>query len=511
VSRVPLTIWVLGLTTLGLGLFLYKILVLGFPLVPETMAVRWNVEGRITFSAQGQPVKVSLYIPGSSTHFKVMYENFISRGYGLNTITESENGNRLATWSINKAKGKQIFFYRGVMRRTELDKKMPTQSPPAIEPPGFKGPYLEATEALITMIREQSADVDGLVVELMKRLNAPHPDENVSLLLQNRTSIAARAEAAVKVLAQAGIPARLVRGIRLAEQDRNVPVIPWFEVYDKGMWRSYDLAAGKAGVPDNYMAWWRGTKPLGQIKGGEGLEMRIAVNLDQEAAIKRAVDYGKTVTPFLIDYSLFSLPIQAQAAFSVLLLVPIGALLVVILRNIIGVKTFGTFMPILIALAFRQTNLLWGVVLFSILVALGLGIRHYLEHLKLLLVPRLASILIIVILLMAVMSVLTHKLGLEQGLSVALFPMVIMTMTIERMTIVWEERGAREALQQGTGSLLVAALACIVMQIRYVGHLIFTFPELLLVLLAGTLLLGRYTGYRLLELPRFRALIREKK
>jgi len=54
-------------------------------------------------------------------------------------------------------------------------------------------------------------------------------------------------------------------------------------------------------------------------------------------------------------------------------------------------------------------------------------------------------------------------------------------------------------------------LACSIMQIRFVGHLIFTFPELLLVLLAGTLLLGRYTGYRLLELPRFRALIGEKK
>jgi hypothetical protein len=34
----------------------------------------------------------------------------------------------------------------------------------------------------------------------------------------------------------------------------------------------------------------------------------------------------------------------------------------------------------------------------------------------------------------------------------------------------------------------------------------FVFPELLLVTLAATLLLGRYTGYRLTELARFRAL-----
>jgi hypothetical protein len=34
------------------------------------------------------------------------------------------------------------------------------------------------------------------------------------------------------------------------------------------------------------------------------------------------------------------------------------------------------------------------------------------------------------------------------------------------------------------------------------------FPELLVVVLAGTLLLGRYSGYRLSELWRFRVLAR---
>jgi hypothetical protein len=152
--------------------------------------------------------------------------------------------------------------------------------------------------------------------------------------------------------------------------------------------------------------------------------------------------------------------------------------------------------------------LLWGIVLFSVVVALGLSIRLYLEHLKLLVVPRLASVLFVVVLLMALLSILTYKLGLERGLSVALFPMVILTMTIERMSIVWEERGAIEALQQGLGSLVVAAIAYLIMTIKQVEHLAFVFPELLLVLLAGTLLLGRYYGYRLLELRRFKQLVK---
>ena len=104
---------------------------------------------------------------------------------------------------------------------------------------------------------------------------------------------------------------------------------------------------------------------------------------------------------------------------------------------------------------------------------------------------------------------MSFKLGIERGLSVALFPMVIMTMTIERMSIVWEERGPGEALQQGLGSLIVAALAYLVMSVEYVRHLVFVFPELLLVVLAAMLLLGRYSGYRLTELVRFRVLTKD--
>jgi hypothetical protein len=126
-----------------------------------------------------------------------------------------------------------------------------------------------------------------------------------------------------------------------------------------------------------------------------------------------------------------------------------------------------------------------------------------------LLVPRLTAVLIVVVMLMVAVSVLSHRLGLETGLSVALFPMVILAMVIERMSIVWEERGASEAIKEGIGSLLVAAIAYLVMDIDFLERLVFMFPELLLVVLAATLLLGRYSGYRLLELVRFRALSRE--
>ena len=167
-------------------------------------------------------------------------------------------------------------------------------------------------------------------------------------------------------------------------------------------------------------------------------------------------------------------------------------------------------MPVLIALAFRETHVIWGIVLFTLIVSFGLLARFYLDELRLLLVPRLASILTVVIILMIVISILSQNLGLESGLSVALFPMVILTMTIERMCITWDERGAHEAIKSGVGSLVAAVIAFGAMNYAPMQYLMFAFPELLLVLLAIILWFGQYRGYRFLELFRFNALARKK-
>jgi hypothetical protein len=312
------------------------------------------------------------------------------------------------------------------------------------------------------------------------------------------------------LLALAGVHARAAHGIRLEKQRREAPVIHWLEVYEDNRWISYEPVSGLRGIPEDFLAWWRGMEELVQVQGAKGLKVSMSVVRGEEATLQIAVDNGIIKKPFLLDFSLFSLPVQIQAVYRDLLLVPIGVLFLVILRNVVGLRTFGTFMPVLIALSFRETQLLWGIILFTALIGIGLLIRFYFEHLKLLVVPRVAAILIVVIGLMAILSVLTNKLGLERGISVALFPMVILAMTIERMSIVWEELGAFEAIKQGAGSLVAAAIAYLIMSISLVEHLMFVFPEILLILLSATTLLGRYSGFRLLELRRFKALSKIK-
>jgi len=496
------------LTAVGLALFSYKILVLDFPLIPETRTYVWDIEAHLTFEAGDTPIKVAMNIPRNSKRFAIVNENFVSRGYGVDVFTEE--GKRKVTWSIRKARGLQSLFYEASVLRVDRDIRLAKPAGAEPDKPDLDGVYREASQAIVSEIRQKSADTDSLVAGLLKQLNAPQPGDNVALLLGKKTTVQKKANLAVQLLALAGIHARIVHGLRLEAQRRDAPIVHWLEVYDNNRWISYQLMSAERGVPEDYLAWWRGMEPLVQAQGTKNLQISLSVVRSEEAALQLAVEKGMLKKPFLLDFSLFNLPVQTQAVYHVALLVPVGVLFLVILRNVIGIRTFGTFMPVLIALSFRETKLLWGVFLFITLVGIGLVIRLYLEHLKLLVVPRLAAILIVVIGLMAFLSVLTNKLGLERGLSVALFPMVILTMTIERMSIVWDELGAFETFKQGAGSIIAAAIAYLIMSIQYVEHLVFVFPELLLILLAATILLGRYAGFRLMELRRFKALTDRK-
>jgi hypothetical protein len=310
------------------------------------------------------------------------------------------------------------------------------------------------------------------------------------------------------LLAYARIPSRMVHGFPLSSRQRSARLVTWLEVHDGDRWLYFNPATGEESLPEQFLVWWRGNEPLVNVEGGSNVQVDFAIQENHLDAIAIAETQSAQTGGSAVDFSLYSLPIQTQAVYSVLLMIPIGALIMVVLRNIVGIDAFGTFMPVLIALAFRETKLFWGVVLFTLLVTLGLTIRFLLDRLRLLLVPRLSAVLIVVVVLMLFISLTSHRLGMETGLSVALFPMVIIAMTIERMSVVWEERGPADALRAGLGSLLVAVAAYIFMGMAWLEHLIFTFPELLLVILAFVMLVGRYTGYRLTEIRRFKELVK---
>jgi hypothetical protein len=491
------------LTLISAATFVYKWQVLGFPLTGNQQTPVWTIETSIKFDAGPGSIKVNLQIPTLTPGYRTLREFNVSKGYGFNLNYVS--GGREAQWAVRRTSGRQTIYYRRVVYEDPGSEQTDT-TPPFPPPPVINEPLKTAVEVIVADVRDRSADTATFTAELLRLINQPSPDANIELLMADAGTPAEFVETITTVLAAARIPARMIRGIVLQDRQRRTDPRPWLEVHDGDRWRYFDPNSGAEGLPERFLMWWRGNEPLVRVEGGSNVEVDFAVRqnfLDAMAIAEQRADVEGSV---LVDFSLFSLPIQTQAVYSVLLMIPIGALVMVFMRNIIGIDAFGTFMPVLIALSFRETQLLWGTILFSLLVALGLSIRFLLERLRLLLVPRLGAVLIVVVILMLVVSVVSHKLGLETGLSVALFPMVIIAMTIERMSIVWEERGPADAIRGGVGSLVVAVFAYLAMGMKWLEHLIFVFPELLLIALAIVILLGRYTGYRLTEITRFKVL-----
>ncbi len=459
-------VWVLAaiLTAVGTLMFLYKWLVLGFPVYERQEIPAWTVETTIRFDSGPGSIKVNLQIPNLTPGFGKLDHYSVSKNFGFGV--NYAGGGREAEWTVRRADGEQTLFYRIVVYEDKGSQQSDT-TPPFPIPPLINEPLRTAVEVLVAEVRDHSADPASFTAELLRLVNNPSPNSNIELILAGAQSSSDFVQMMTTILEFARIPARMIRGLVLQEQQREMMPVPWLEIHDGAAQKNY---------------------------------------LDAMAIAEKRADIAQST---LFDFSLYSLPIQTQSVYSVILMMPIGALVMVLMRNVVGIDAFGTFMPVLIALAFRETQLFWGIVLFVLLVAMGLSIRFLLERLRLLLVPRLASVLIVVVLLMMLVSILSHKLGMETGLSVALFPMVIIAMTIERMSVLWEERGPGDAMRAGIGSLVVAIVAYLAMGMDWLEHLVFAFPELLLLVLAIVIILGRYTGYRFTELGRFKAIGRD--
>ncbi len=493
----------LTLILTGLGLACYKHTQLGFPLKSDLVEEAWTVQARLQMRAGTGPIRVEFQLPQATPGLGRLRESFISRGYGL-AVEESGN-DRVAHWTVRRASGQQSLFYQAVFYRDQFADFTAPQ-PPFPEVPELAEPYATAMQSIIDDVRRQSADVASFTTELLARINSSAPSEEVALFNSNPEFRGHPVRLARLLLAGARIPTEQINGFLLVDTDRRAQPERLLAVHNQRTWIVFDPVSGQRGLPERFLIWWVGDRPTVDVEGATLVALDWSVRRSELGALDLAEQRAVMQESRIARMSLSNLPLQTQAVYAVLLLVPIGAFIMVLMRNVVGLPSFGTFMPVLIALAFRETGLIAGLILFSTVIAVGLIIRFYLEKLQLLLVPRLTAVLVVVVILMVLLSLLSHRLGWDVGLSVGLFPMVILAMVIERMSIVWEERGAVDALKESAGSGLIAALAFYVMSLAQVQHLVFVFPELMLVLLGLTIIMGRYSGYRLSELMRFRSL-----
>ncbi|PKF79500.1 gonadoliberin III [Vibrio sp. vnigr-6D03] len=497
-SKVPFYLAVAFLIIAGIALSILRHTDYGVPWTPGETRQVWDVEARVEFTANGESVKASLAAPGTQSGFTLINKSTSSPGYGV-AYVNTDTGRR-AEWSIRNATGPQVIYYKAQFLVDEQAKvAVVPPADKAIEKPIFDGPQDAAAQSLLQQATNRSADNATLTRELIKQLN-DSDNQNAALLLNAKDAVSTTS----KLLSYADIPNKVVGVIQLEDGRRRQNIIPMIEVWDGESWELFDTNTGVQGKQSHWLVWDDSNISLLDLIGGKNSQVLFSM-IAQEVTPQQATS-KKVEADSLLNFSIHSLPIAEQSMFKTIMLIPIGALIVVFLRVIVGLKTSGTFMPVLIAVAFVQTQLLTGIVGFLLIVGTGLVIRGYLSKLNLLLVARISAVIITVILIISIFTIVSFNIGLNEGLTITFFPMIILSWTIERMSILWEEEGGKEVFIQGGGSLLTAVLVYLAMTNPFVQHLTFNFIGLQLIVLALILLLGTYTGYRLTELRRFKPL-----
>jgi len=495
-SRLPFYLIVTFLLVAGAAMSIHRHVQFEVPWTPGELRQVWEIEAQVNFTADGGPAKVNMALPSSQQGYRILTEHTASPGYGLAFL--EEQGGRRAEWSTREAVGDQQLYY-SVQALVAPEAREANIEPPALRRDTlWESPYDTAASQVIDRAWSRSADHFTFARELIRDFTDERQGENARLLLTqfDRTPLL------VRLLNQAGVPAREVSGLMLDHGRRRQSLTTWIQVFEDQQGGLFDPRTGERGRPDNMLLWESAGQAVLEVQGGSNSRINFSMlSRNQPAA---AAVRNQLADDTLLNFSIHSLPLEDQALFQTILLIPIGALVVVLLRVLVGIKTSGTFMPVLIALAFIQTTLITGLVGFLMVVAVGLVIRNYLSYLNLLLVARVTAVIITVIAIISVFSVLSYRFGLNAGLTITFFPMIILSWTIERMSILWEEEGPKQVLIQGGGSLMTAVLAYLAMNNPWIRHITFNFLGVQLMLMGLILLLGNYTGYRLLELRRFK-------
>ncbi len=500
-SKVPFYLLVFALVVVGVALSVLRHQNYGVPWTPGQMRQVWDIEARVEFDAIGDPVKVSLASPQTQTGYTLLERTPISSGYSADFIEKSNN--HRVEWTTRSAEGPQITYLRTLFlvdNNAQINHEPPTET--TFEPVVFKGPEESAARTILEEATNRSSDDISLTRELIKSIN--NSDNQNAVLLLSEYS---KDDLLSKLLTAAKVHTNKVATIMLEDGRRRQSITTMIRVWDGEAWVLFDPNNSEVNSQQNLLVWGDTDVSLLDVMGGKNSQVHFSM-LKQDMPPRLATD-KKVEADGLLNFSIHSLPLEEQSMFKTIMLIPIGAFIVVFLRILIGLKTSGTFMPVLIAVAFVQTELINGIIGFLVIVGTGLVIRSYLSKLNLLLVARISAVIITVILIIAIFTVVAFNIGLQEGLSITFFPMIILSWTIERMSILWEEEGPKEVFMQGGGSLLTSVLVYLAMTNSYVQHLTFNFIGVQLIILALILMLGTYTGYRLTELRRFKPLAEE--
>ncbi len=196
-----------------------------------------------------------------------------------------------------------------------------------------------------------------------------------------------------------------------------------------------------------------------------------------------------------------------------LLMLPIVAFVIAFTRNIVGIRGFGIFLPAALSVVFVATGPFVGIGLFLVIVTVSTLVRMILRKLKLKLqyLPRMAFILWAVV--VGVLGILfaAPYIRFSDLANVSIFAVLILVLLAEDFIRVQLGKSIRTALSLTFETLVLSLISFLFLTLKPFQEYVLLNPEISL-LSIGILdiLLGRYTGLRIMEFYRFRKLVNGK-
>lgn len=495
----------------------YKVFVLDYRLADILPDTHYRVTVEMSLDGDSREVNSRTFLPENDsrqTILTIQSESIPSFRFSEKDV----DGNRVGTWFGSAVPDDTRFQFSYMAQiqgvRYILDEGVALPE----EYPGSLGEYLSPEEAvqvddpeIAATLTRIGADVGSvtdrlrLVYAFVESLGSrpfSGTTDALTALRLNEASCNGRSRLATALLRASGIPTRLVGGLVL-ETGRKRTSHQWYESYVGGNWVPFDPTNHHyAELPPNYIVLYRGDHSL--------FRHTSDINFDYTFDIQPIqVPAARTLESFRV-FNVWAMFDRLELPFSLLrtvLMLPIGALLVVVFRNVIGVPTFGTFLPALIAAAAGETGLLWGLVSIVIVLLTVAVARLALTKLRLLHSPTLAILLAVVVFTMLATAMVAERLDIMKLTRITYFPIAVMAIAAERFYLALAEQGPKKAFNTLGGSLLVVLCCYLVMNSIAVQVLVSGFTELLLWVIAANIYLGRWVGVRVLEVLRFRPVI----
>lgn len=508
----------LVLILLSVGLAAYKSIVLDYQVVEIEPEPGYAVRLQVDLEAAGKPVRLSSFLPIQSPRQRIRRESEISEDFEFTVTTERE-----AIWESPNINGPSSIEYEFFAQTQRKEFALPEGVLTSPGPDPTLAQYLEASDE----IQAEDEEILALAWELMPNgstaESALHAlfdyvysdidykeikgaTDAVTALKLQQASCNGKNRLFIALCRARGIPARFAKGLILENSSKRT-THAWSEVYLGGQWIPFCPTNGYfAEIPQKYLELAKVDRALFVRTSSIAFDWKFTVTPKVSGfvdAIRANADNPLNFLNYWVSLEENSISIHL---IMVVLLIPIAATVVSIARTFVGLHTFGTFMPSLIAVSFLLTGYWTGSLFFmGIIILTGLfnGLLHRLHLLHL---PRLVIILTIVVIAVMGTSILATKLGIPGAAGISLFPIAILSLTSERFSQTIEEDGLWEATKRIAITYVVSAACYAVVSNQSLQLLIAAFPELLFVNIAVNLIIGSWHGIRLSEYIRFRML-----